>query len=286
MRLILKALRVKQWTKNLLLFVAILFAGQFTDTHKLGNVCVGLLSFCLLSSVVYIINDISDREQDRLHPTKRLRPFASGALSLSTGYLLAGLCFVVSMFIGWTVSYMFMGVEAIYLALSFIYNFGGKHVVILDILLIASGFVMRTYAGAVAADVATTGWLFSFAMMGSCLLGFCKRRSEILELEHIASDHRPTLGEYDVNLLDQFISICASSCIITYGLYAIMSPTADHHKLLPLTIPIMLYGLFRYVYLVFRKGMGGSPELVFLEDRPITISVILFTIATILAFTI
>lgn len=281
---VIRALRCKQWSKNLLLFVALLFAGRLTDTSRLLDVCIAVFSFCLLSSSVYILNDIKDIELDRLHPVKSLRPIASGELKTTLAILLAIFCLVMAIALGITIGWNFLAVEFTYLATSSIYTFGAKHVVILDVLLIASGFVLRTYAGAVAADVATTGWLLSFAMMGSALLGFCKRRSEIIELGEIATSHRVTLSAYDISLLDQFISICASSCIITYALYAIMSPSARHHQYLPVTIPLVMYGLFRYLYLVIRKGKGSNPELVFLEDRPLAISLLIFTITTVIAF--
>ncbi len=281
---VVSALRCKQWFKNLLLIIAVLFAGQIGNTTKLFDVAIAIISFSFLSSFVYILNDLKDIEQDRLHPTKCQRPFASMKLSTRTGYQLAIACLLLATMTGATLGVDFLAVEALYLALSAAYTYRGKHVVILDIMLIASGFVLRTYAGAVAADVPPTGWFLTFTLMGSALLGFCKRRSEITELDENASSHRATLGAYDIGLLDQFISITASSCIITYGLYAIMSPTAAHHQLLLLTIPIMLYGLFRYLYLVYRKNMGSSPELLFLEDRPLSLSVILFTLTAIIAF--
>ncbi|MHB1460539.1 MAG: UbiA prenyltransferase family protein [Armatimonadota bacterium] len=281
---VIAALRCKQWFKNLLLIIAVIFAGQFGNTTKMLDVGVAIISFCFLSSSVYILNDLKDIEQDRLHPTKCQRPFASGKLSSQAGYLVAMMCLLLAITTGAYIGSAFLTVEALYLVLSSIYTYGGKHIVILDVLLIASGFVLRTYAGAVAANVASTSWLLSFTLMGSSLLGFCKRRSEINELNEAAISHRATLSAYDIGLLDQFISITASSCIITYGLYAIMSPTAARHQLLMLTIPIMLYGIFRYLYLVYRKDMGSSPELVFLEDRPLALSVIVFTAVAIIAF--
>jgi 4-hydroxybenzoate polyprenyltransferase len=275
------AMRPRQWSKNLLLFAGLLFAEKLGDTTRVWLNLLAFLSFCLISGAVYIYNDLRDVEEDRLHPQKRLRPIASGRLPTSvagwwmTGAMLTGLllAFWIRPAFGW--------LAVLYVALSLGYSLGAKHVVILDVFLIAAGFVLRALAGAVAIDVNISGWLLACTTLLSLFLGFCKRRHEIVTLGEEAVNHRATLGEYSIGLLDQFIAIVSSATIITYALYTIQSATAAQHENLKYTIPLVMYGIFRYLYLVHRKDLGGAPEQVLLEDRGIQATIILWIVVAV-----
>ncbi|MGQ9542039.1 MAG: decaprenyl-phosphate phosphoribosyltransferase, partial [Armatimonadota bacterium] len=266
----------RQWSKNLLLFAGLLFAEKLGDLARVWLNILAFISFCLIAGAVYIYNDLQDVEQDRLHPQKRLRPIASGALPVPVavwfmvGAALAGLslAFWIRPMFGW--------LAVLYVVLSLGYSLGGKQVVILDVFLIASGFVLRALAGAVAIDVSISGWLLACTTLLSLFLGFCKRRHELTVLGEEAPNHRVTLGEYSVGLLDQFIAIVSSATIITYALYTIQSATAAQHEGLKYTIPIVMYGIFRYLYLVHRKDLGGAPEQVLLEDRWIQATIVVW----------
>ncbi|MGQ9738976.1 MAG: decaprenyl-phosphate phosphoribosyltransferase [Armatimonadota bacterium] len=270
------AMRPRQWSKNLLLFAGLLFAEKLGDLARVWLNILAFISFCLIAGAVYIYNDLQDVEQDRLHPQKRLRPIASGALPVPVavwfmvGAALAGLslAFWIRPMFGW--------LAVLYVVLSLGYSLGGKQVVILDVFLIASGFVLRALAGAVAIDVSISGWLLACTTLLSLFLGFCKRRHELTVLGEEAPNHRVTLGEYSVGLLDQFIAIVSSATIITYALYTIQSATAAQHEGLKYTIPIVMYGIFRYLYLVHRKDLGGAPEQVLLEDRWIQATIVVW----------
>ncbi|MGQ9488693.1 MAG: decaprenyl-phosphate phosphoribosyltransferase [Armatimonadota bacterium] len=270
------AMRPRQWSKNLLLFAGLLFAEKLGDLARVWLNILAFISFCLIAGAVYIYNDLQDVEQDRLHPQKRLRPIASGALPVPVavwfmvGAALAGLslAFWIRPMFGW--------LAVLYVVLSLGYSLGGKQVVILDVFLIASGFVLRALAGAVAIDVSISGWLLACTTLLSLFLGFCKRRHELTVLGEEAPNHRVTLGEYNVGLLDQFIAIVSSATIITYALYTIQSATAAQHEGLKYTIPIVMYGIFRYLYLVHRKDLGGAPEQVLLEDRWIQATIVVW----------
>lgn len=270
------AMRPRHWSKNLLLFAGLLFAEKLGDLARVWLNILAFISFCLIAGAVYIYNDLQDVEQDLLHPQKRLRPIASGALPIPVavwfmvGAALAGLslAFWIRPMFGW--------LAVLYLVLSLGYSLGGKQVVILDVFLIASGFVLRALAGAVAIDVSISGWLLACTTLLSLFLGFCKRRHELTVLGEEAPNHRVTLGEYSVGLLDQFIAIVSSATIITYALYTIQSATAAQHAGLKYTIPIVMYGIFRYLYLVHRKDLGGAPEQVLLEDRWIQATIVVW----------
>ncbi|MDW8103436.1 MAG: decaprenyl-phosphate phosphoribosyltransferase [Armatimonadota bacterium] len=270
------AMRPRQWSKNLLLFAGLLFAEKLGDVHRVGLNLLAFLSFCLISGAVYIYNDLRDVEEDRRHPAKRLRPIASGRLPITVAVWWMLSTALVGLVIAFWVRPAFGGLAALYLALSLSYSLGAKHIVILDVFLIAAGFVLRALAGAVAIDVNISGWLLACTSLLSLFLGFCKRRHELVLLGEEAVNHRATLGEYSVVLLDQFIAIVSSATIITYALYTIQSATAAQHENLKYTIPLVMYGIFRYLYLVYRKDLGGAPEQVLLEDRGIQVTILLW----------
>lgn len=270
------AMRPRQWSKNLLLFAGLLFAEKLGDVERVQLSMLAFISFCLISGAVYIYNDLRDLDEDRLHPQKRLRPIASGKLPI----VVAGWVMVVAMLVGLLLAFWvrsaFGWMAVFYVVLSLSYSLGGKHLVIIDVFLIAAGFVLRALAGAVAIDVSISAWLLACTSLLSLFLGFCKRRHEIITLGDDAPNHRTTLGEYNVSLLDQFIGIVSSATIITYALYTIQSATAMRHENLKYTIPMVMYGIFRYLYLVHRKDVGGAPEQVLLEDKPLQATILVW----------
>lgn len=277
------AMRPRQWSKNLLLFAGLLFAEKLGDVSRVWLNILAFVSFCLISGAVYIYNDLQDVEQDRLHPQKRLRPIASGALPIpAAAWFMAGAA-LVGLSLAFWIRPMFGWLAVLYVVLSLGYSLGGKQVVILDVFLIASGFVLRALAGAVAIDVSISGWLLVCTTLLSLFLGFCKRRHELTLLGEEAPNHRVTLGEYSIGLLDQFIAIVSSATIITYALYTIQSATAAQHEGLKYTIPIVMYGIFRYLYLVHRKDLGGAPEQVLLEDRWVQATILVWTVVAVWA---
>lgn len=277
------AMRPRQWTKNLLLFAGLLFAEKLGDLPRVWLNLLAFLSFCLISGAIYIYNDLRDVEEDRLHPRKRHRPIASGKLpvAVATWWMLSAA--LLGLVLAFWIRPAFGGLAIAYLALSLVYSLGAKHIVILDVFLIAAGFVLRALAGAVAIDVHISGWLLACTTMLSLFLGFCKRRHELVLLGEEAVNHRATLGEYSVVLLDQFIAIVSSATIITYALYTIQSATAAQHENLKYTIPLVMYGVFRYLYLVYRKDLGGAPEQVLLEDRGIQATILLWIVVAVWA---
>lgn len=270
------AMRPRQWSKNLLLFAGLLFAEKWTDYNRVWLNVLAFLSFCLISGAVYIYNDLRDIEEDRLHPQKRHRPIASGKLPVAVARVWMVTATVAGVGLAFWLRPQFGGLSVLYLALSVFYSLGGKHIVILDVFLIAAGFVLRALAGAVAIDVYISGWLLACTTLLSLFLGFCKRRHELVLLGEEAGNHRHTLNEYNVALLDQFIAIVSSATIITYALYTIQSATASQHEELKYSIPIVMYGIFRYLYLVYRKDLGGMPEQVLLEDRGVQATILVW----------
>ncbi len=270
------AMRPRQWTKNLLLFAGLLFADKLGDSARVWLNVLAFVSFCLISGALYIYNDLRDVEHDRLHPRKRLRPIASGKLPVGVAMWFLAVALMAGLTMAFWIGPAFGALAVLYMVLSLSYSLGGKYIVILDVFLIALGFVLRALAGAVAIDVSISGWLLACTTLLSLFLGFCKRRHELVMLGEEASNHRATLGEYSVGLLDQFISIVASATIITYALYTIQSATAQQHEGLKYTIPMVMYGVFRYLYLVHRKELGGAPEQVLLEDRWIQATILMW----------
>jgi 4-hydroxybenzoate polyprenyltransferase len=283
---ILKTMRPKQWTKNLLLFAALLFAKQFTNLQAIGQVVIAFALFCVLSGTVYLVNDVVDREQDRKHPRKCKRPVASGALSprtaIAAAVVMAPLsiagCFALNMATGI--------VATAYLGLTLAYHFWLKHLVILDALAVAGGFVFRAVAGAEAISVVISPWLLMCTLLLALFLSFTKRRQEIVLLEDDAYATRQILAEYTPHLLDQMIATVTACTIMSYCLYTISERTVHEvgSRDLLLTIPIVIYGIFRYLYLVHRHGQGDAPDQVLLNDMPLLVTVVVYVAAVALVF--
>ena len=270
-RLLLISLRPEQWTKNLFVFAGVLFGGHLLDVPAMLRAVAAFGVFCALSGVVYIFNDLADRAADQQHPLKRLRPIASGRLSPSTAAIAAIILGVVSLAAAVLLSPMFAVLSATYVALLVLYSIVLKHLVIIDALTIAAGFVLRAAAGAVAVFVPISHWLLVCTTLLALFLVLSKRRHELTLLADGAMTHRPILEEYSPYLLDQMIAVVTASTLVAYSVYSTSTETAERLNTtrLGLTIPFVLYGIFRYLYLVHQKRAGGSPADLLLTDRPL-----------------
>ena len=275
---IFKLLRPKQWIKNSFLFVAIIFSLNIGNALLFLKVIEAFLSFSLLSSSVYILNDILDAENDKWHPEKRMRPIASGRISKSFAIVFLIIITIISFICAYTLGKSFLLISLVYFVMNYTYTLLLKKIVILDVMIIAIGFVLRAIAGAVVIDVEVSSWLLLCTFLLALFLGLNKRRHEIILLENNASSHRKILGEYNIELLNHMISVSSSAALISYCLYTFNSA---HSKNLIFTIPFIVYGLFRYQYLSFNKNMGGSAEIVLTSDLPMIINVILWVITCI-----
>ena len=274
------SVRPGEWTKNLFVFAGLLFGQRLTDPVAVKRAGLAFLIFCTLAGVVYLVNDVADRDRDRQHPRKRNRPIASGALSVPTALGAAALLTACGLGAAWWLGRDFFAVAAGYLLLLVLYSGPLKHIVIIDVLTIAIGFVLRVAAGAVAIGVPISQWLLICTILLALFLGLSKRRHEIVLLADGAIGHRRILEEYSPYLLDQMIGVVTASTLMAYILYATSHETAEKFgtSLLGLTIPFPLYGIFRYLYLVHRKEGGGSPAELLLNDRPLLACVALWAV--------
>lgn len=277
MRELLVSCRPRQWIKNGLVFVPLISSVTFRSSEPVFRTAIAAGAFCLIASGVYLLNDIADRAHDQAHPRKKMRPVASGALAVRTagiaGVLLAIAALLTAAGLGWKV----LLVLALYAAFNIAYSAGWRREPILDVLLVSSGFVMRPLAGAYAIPVRVSPWLFVVSLLLSLSLALLKRRSELTALEG-PLDHRPALGGYSIPFLDQLIAISTGAGIISYALYSFQS---EHSEALVVTLPFFLYGVFRYLYLVYERGAGAVPEDVFLRDRRLQVDALLY-LATVL----
>ena len=281
---LLVSLRPDQWTKNLIVFAALIFAVRLFDPAALALATAAFLIFCALSGAVYLINDVSDREADRQHPLKRMRPIASGALAPSTALAWAAVLAAVGLAAAFSLRLSFGIAAASYVALVIVYSRALKHVVILDVMAIAIGFVLRAVAGGLVIGVPISDWLLVCTILGALFLGLAKRRHELTLLADGATGHRRILEEYDPYLLDQMIAVVAAATLVAYIIYCASPETAEKFgtRWLVLTTPFPIYGIFRYLYLVHRKHGGGSPSEVLLRDRPLLSCVALWGLAVVL----
>jgi 4-hydroxybenzoate polyprenyltransferase len=282
---LLKTMRPFQWIKNGLLFIPLIFDKQLTNWPALARIILGFVLFCLLSSVIYIINDLIDLEADRNHPKKRLRPLPSGALKFSTARR-TGILLTLVVFIPATLlSLNFALIGLAYLVLNLAYSAWFKHAPILDVMILASFYVLRVGAGVSLIVVHRfSPWLYVFTTFLALYLGIGKRRAELNLLAEVANSHRKSLSGYTLPLLDQLILIVSSSAIITYSLYTFSAPNLPANHTMMLTIPFVIYGIFRYLYLVQVKHIGGEPEEVLFTDRPLQASIILWILAVVIIF--
>ena len=278
---LLSSVRPRQWTKNLLVFAGLLFGRRLLDQGAVIAALGAFVVFCLLSGVVYILNDIADREIDRRHPLKARRPIASGALPVKTAAAAAFAIAVVALAGASVLGLPFLAVAISYLALQSLYSGPLKNIVIIDVLTLAIGFVLRAVAGAVAVNVEISHWLLVCTILLALFIALAKRRHEIMLLADGAADHRPILGEYSAYLLDQMIAVVTASTLIAYVFYTISPETQEKFGTpwLGLTIPFPLYGIFRYLYLVHKRDGGGSPAELLLTDRPLLVCVAAWALA-------
>ncbi len=275
---LLTSLRPRQWTKNFLVFAGLIFSQGLRQPALVGRVALAFLVFCLLSGSVYLVNDVIDAERDRTHPQKRHRPVAAGRLRPSVATATAVGLMLVACGAAFALSMRFGVVALAYLGLLTAYSAGLKHVVIVDALLIAAGFVLRALGGVVVIDAEFSRWLLLCTILLALFLTFGKRRHELLALEDGAVGHRPILSEYSPQLLDQMIAVVTASTLMAYALYTVAPETAARlgTAQLPLTIPFVLYGIFRYLYLLYRRDLGGDPSEHLLPDRALLVDVALW----------
>lgn len=278
---LLVSLRPDQWTKNLIVFAALIFSRQLLDPAALALASAAFLIFCALSGAVYLINDVSDREADRQHPTKQRRPIASGALSPAVALTSAAVLSVGGLASAIWLKPLFGLTAAAYLTLFVLYTRWLKHLVVLDVMSIAVGFVLRAVSGGVVIGVKVSDWLLVCTLLGALFLGLAKRRHEITLLAGKAKGHRRILEEYDPYLLDQMIAVVAAATLVAYVIYCVSPETHAYFgtDLLVLTTPFPIYGLFRYLYLVHKKQGGGSPSDMLLQDRALQGCVAMWGIA-------
>ena len=267
----LRSLRPEQWTKNLFVFAGVLFGGHLLDLTAMVRAVAAFAIFCALSGVVYIFNDLADRAADQRHPLKRLRPIASGQLSSATALIAATVLGLAALAAAIFLSPTFAVLAGTYVVLLVVYSVVLKHLVIIDALTIAAGFVLRAAAGAVAVFVPISHWLLVCTTLLALFLVLSKRRHELTLLADGAMTHRPILEEYSPYLLDQMIAVVTASTLVAYAVYSTSTETAERLNTtrLGLTIPFVLYGIFRYLYLVHQKRAGGSPADLLLTDRPL-----------------
>ncbi len=275
-------MRPKQWTKNLIIFAGLIFSQNFFHLPYLESSILAFIAFCLNASSVYIINDIKDIENDKLHPVKKNRPLPAGLITKGQAWIFALFLSVVSLFTAYIISLNFGILLSVYWVMMIVYSFKLKHVVIVDILIISAGFIIRAISGAVVLDVVISKWLLACTIFLSLFLIIAKRRSEITELGSDAAEHRTILEEYGERFLDQMIAVATSCTIISYVLYTVDPGTIDkfHTSWLIGTVPFVIYGIFRYLYLVYQHNLGGRPEMIFLTDRPLLLSVFLWIIVS------
>ncbi len=280
-----KTMRPRQWTKNVFVFAALVFDKQLLNADSFLRTLAGFALFCLISSSVYIFNDISDVEADRQHPEKKNRPIPSGKLPISVAWV-AGIVLVITTFaISFFLAPGFEAVVIIYFLLNMAYTKWLKHIPILDVLVIAAGFVLRVHAGVTLISVERfSPWLYVVMTLLSLFLGFGKRRAEIALLAQGAGSHRKVLEGYTLPLLDQYIMIVSGTTIVSYSLYTFSAPNVPENHSMMLTIPFVVYAIFRYLYLVQVKHAGGAPEEILLSDRPFQIAMILWGAAVLAIF--
>jgi len=286
-RALLKAMRPKQWAKNLIIFAPLVFDRQL-GLNNIGpflHTLAGFAIFCLLSGVIYLINDIADVEADRLHPVKCRRPIASGALPIPTARIAIAVLLLLILPVSYLLSSSFAAVALGYLLLNLAYSKWLKHVPLLDVFAIALGFVLRVAAGVTLIQVARfSPWLYVVTTLASLYIGFGKRRAEIALLDEVANSHRKALGGYTLALLDQYITIVSATTIVAYSLYTFSATNLPANHVMMLTIPFVIYGIFRYLYLVNAGDSVGTPEDVLFSDRPLQVTMLLWGGAVLMIF--
>lgn len=269
-------MRPKQWTKNVIIYAGLVFDGQLFNLEALLRVTLSFFLLCLAASTVYIINDLVDIERDKLHPKKKYRPLPSGMLSPLLAIAAAIVFPLVSLVLAWVISPLYALILLIYIVINILYSFRLKHVVIIDVLTITAGYVLRVAGGAVViTGVKFSPWLYAVIALLALFLAITKRRQELLALGDISGSTRPIFREYNLALLDEMLRMVSTSTLVAYILYTIESPSVllANTKLALITVPFVLYGLFRYMYLIYVRGEGSAPDEVLLKDRPLQFAI-------------
>lgn len=273
---ILVSMRPKQWYKNLVIFIGIIFSINLLNLNLWIEVIAAFTIFCILSGSIYVLNDILDLEKDKNHPKKKNRPLASGRLKVSHALTSAIILIFIALTGAYLLNLQFFMVSVAFFILMLVYSFFLKEIIIVDIMVISIGFVLRAMAGALAIGVYVSPWLIICAFLLALFLALGKRRHELVLLKENASNHRKILGEYSTDMLDQMINITTSALIMSYSLYTFFSGNIY----IMITIPFAFYGLFRYIFLVHARNMGGEPEMIF-KDRGMVISIVLWVIVVV-----
>lgn len=282
---LLKTMRPRQWPKNIFIFAALVFDKQLFIIHSLVRTVAGVVLFCLISSAVYIFNDLADIEADREHPEKKNRPIPSGKLPIPTAWTACILLVIFTITLGYWLAPDFAIVLAVYFLLNLAYSKWLKHIPILDVIVLAACFVLRVGAGVTIIHVERfSPWLYVVMTLLALYLGFGKRRAEIALLSEDAGAHRKVLEGYTIPLLDQYIMIVSGTTIVAYSLYTFSAVNVPANHSMMLTIPFVLYAIFRYLYLVQVKHAGGEPEEILLSDRPLQIALLLWALVVLTVF--
>ncbi len=285
LKALFKTMRPRQWTKNGFVFFALVFDKQLFHLEAFLRTLGGFALFCLISSVVYLVNDIADIEVDRRHPEKKNRPLPSGKLPLKVAWAAALGLTVIVLPLGYLLTPAFAAILAAYLLLNLAYSKWLKHIPIVDVLVIAAGFVLRVHSGVTLIEVERfSPWLYVVTTLGSLYLGFGKRRAELSLLDRGAGSHRKVLEGYTIPLLDQYVTIVSAATILAYSLYTFSAPNLPESHSMMLSIPFIVYIIFRYLYLIQVTHEAGSPEEVLLTDRPIQIAMALLGLTVLVVF--
>jgi 4-hydroxybenzoate polyprenyltransferase len=278
---LIKTMRPKQWVKNIFVFAPLVFDKKLLELDYLAQTVAGFVLLCVVSGTVYIINDVADADKDRQHPRKRERPIASGKVSVGAAVTLAIILLLIALPLAFLLDPVFGAIASGYLLIQVAYSFWLKNVVIIDVMIIAAGFLMRVAAGVPLADAPISPWLYICMTLLALLIGFGKRRHELTLLKENANAHRQSLEDYNISLLDHVISIVTASILLAYALYTFSAPNLPEEHTMMLSIPFLLYAIFRYLYLIHVKGMGGAPEEIVFSDRPLQVSVVLWGLSVI-----
>jgi len=280
-RAVLKEARPRHWIKNGFLFAGIIFAKQLTNPTAIWHVLAAFALFCVVASAIYFINDVRDCAADRLHPKKRFRPIAAGEISVPLAWAIALGGLAVAIPLSFLLRPMFGAIIVGYVALQFAYTYWLKEQVLLDVFALAASFVLRAMAGAVVIAAPISPWLYVCTVLLSLCLGFAKRRHELMLLESGAGNHRSVLDEYSATLLEEIIAVVTSATVMAYALYTFNAGNLPPNHAMMFTIPFVLYAVFRYLYLVYRKGEGGNPEDALFADRPLLVCILLWGITSV-----
>jgi 4-hydroxybenzoate polyprenyltransferase len=282
---LLKTMRPRQWTKNIFVFAPLVFDKQLLILNAFLRTAAGFVLFCMVSSAVYIFNDLADIEADREHPEKKNRPIPSGKLPLGIAWAAGILLVSVALIIGYLLSPPFAMVVATYFLINLAYSKWLKHILILDVLILAAGFVLRVGAGVTMIHVERfSPWLYVVMTLLALYLGFGKRRAELALLASDATSHRKVFDNYTIPLLDQYILIVSGTTIVAYSFYTFSAPNVPANHSMMLTVPFVMYAIFRYLYLVQIKHAGGAPEEILLSDRPLQIALVLWALVVLAVF--